>query len=358
MHSSKLFVNRQQIVLVTGAGGFIGGRITEVLHCAGLCTVRAALRSWSSADRIGRMPCDIVLCYITDQDQVNESLDGVHSVIHCAHGGPAVNIDGTKNLLEASLRRGVSRFVHISTMAVYGDTPGVIDESTPIQYTRSEYGDTKIEGEKLCNEYQQQGLPVTILRPGIVYGPFSESWTVEPATRLKSRRWHVPEEYASGTCNLIYIDDLVSLVLLALTRPTAPGQTFNANGSDRLTWYDYFSLLNSELALPSLAHVGRLRARGNAAMLAPVRSTARFLLKHFQVPIMRLYQQSAIAKHAMRHIENTIRTTSSSAEFELYSRDQFLDTRKAQRLLGHTPAFSSDEGVAQSVAWLRHLRIV
>ena len=325
---------RHKTILVTGASGFIGGRITEVLHCGRLGKVRAGLSRWGSAARLGRLPVEIVQCNLTDPHQVASALQDVDSVIHCAHGGRTVNVDGTRNLLEASLARGLERFVHVSTAAVYGNAAGDIDEEILPQSTGNEYADTKLEGERLVAEFQQRGLPTSILRPGIVYGPFSQDWTVEPAMRLKSGRWLLPERYASGTCNLIYVDDLAAMVLLALVRPEAVGQVFNANGVDRVTWYDYFTRLNDALGLPSLASGSSLKASTKAALLSPVRRTAKLMLTHFQEPIMRLYQQSRIAHTAMRRVEELIRTTSTSDEFDLYSKDQFLVTEKAKRLLG------------------------
>src|SRR6266566_699347 len=73
-------------ILVTGAGGFIGGRVVEVLHGLAGVSVRASVRRWGSAVRIGRLPVDIVLCDITDTAQVRTAMEGIGAVIHCALG--------------------------------------------------------------------------------------------------------------------------------------------------------------------------------------------------------------------------------------------------------------------------------
>jgi nucleoside-diphosphate-sugar epimerase len=199
---------------------------------------------------------------------------------------------------------------------------------------------------------------VCILRPTIVYGPFSASWTIEPAQRLASGHWLIPAAYASGTANVVYVDDLVQAIVLALKREAAIGEAFNVNGGERITWHTYFNALNEALSLPSLNPRGRLSSRVAASAMMPVRTGARLLLKHFQRPINILYQRSRLAKAAMRHAEKLIRRTPTVSEFDLYSRDVCFVTEKAQQLLGYKPLFGLQEGVSLSAAWLKHLRIV
>ena len=107
-------------ILVTGAGGFLGGRVCEILDGGGVASVRAGVRRWSSAARVGRLPVEIVTCDVRDLVQVERAVAGATAVVHCAVGDRAVTVDGTRNVLEASARHGVKRVVHISTIAVYG----------------------------------------------------------------------------------------------------------------------------------------------------------------------------------------------------------------------------------------------
>jgi nucleoside-diphosphate-sugar epimerase len=346
--------DNRETVYVSGAGGFIGGRVAEVLHCEGIATVRAGLRTWGSAARIARFPMQIVQCDITKLEDVESTLQGVAAVVHCAHGSADVNIDGTRNLLECAIRHGIGRFVYLSTAAVYGDVAGDVSEEQACQQAGDAYGDTKIEAEKLCHEYGSKGLAVCILRPTIVYGPFSTSWTVEPAMRLRAGRWLIPQQYARGLCNLVYVDDLVGAVLLALRRDEAVGETFNINGPDRLTWEEYFNALNDAMGLAPIPAPSVLKSRLTASAMLPVRTVAKFLLQRFQQPIMAMYQRYSTAKTVMRQAERLIRTTPTPAEFRMYGRDAFFVSEKAGRLLGYRPAFPLRDGVDLSAAWLRH----
>lgn len=194
-------------VLVTGASGFIGKRIVETLCHSSSTVPRAGVRTWSCAMNLELLPIEIVLCDVLDKDQIREALDGVNCVIHCAYGSKEVTVQGTDNMLCAARSFGVERFIHLSTTEVYGNVEGKIDEAFPHQYTGNPYGDSKIDAEKLCWRYFEQGLPVIVIRPTIVYGPFGRTWTIELASKLKSGNWRIFKGHGDGLCNLVYIDD-------------------------------------------------------------------------------------------------------------------------------------------------------
>lgn len=344
-------------VLVTGAGGFIGGRIAEALHCSGSLRVRAGIRRWSSAARIGRFTMDIVVADVADPASIREAMRGVDLVVHCARGDSATVRTGMKNVLEAARQAGIKRLVHMSSVAVFGRRTGTIDEALPVERGGSDYGDSKIDTEELCWEYGAGGLPVVVLRPTLVYGPFSDLWTVEFAERMATGRWLLPREDCEGTCNLLYVDDLVGAVVAALRSPGGLNEAFNINGPELdITWNRYFDALNTALGLPPLKPQSRTSARVASTVMQPVRDSAKFLLKRFQEPILELYKRNALAKLVMRKAEALIRQTPTFAEYDLYSRKLAFPNAKAERLLGYRPVFDMAQGVALSAGWLRHHR--
>lgn len=342
-------------VLITGAGGFIGGRVAECLWRTEAPWVpRAGLRVWSNGARIGRMPLDMVECDVLKPHQVAEALDEVNAVVHCAVGSPPVIVDGTRNVLAASLEAGVDRFVHLSTVDVYGDATGSVSEEDPLQTTSKEYGNRKIEAEKICREYQDRGLPVVILRPTIVYGPFCEEWVVDFVKRLMGGRRPVPTEDAQGSCNLVYVDDLVSAILAALTRREAVGKAFNINGPQlNLTWNDYFSTLESAVEAPSLEDSpGTSRSRLEAALMLPVRKTAKFVLDNFESSIMATYKRFRSARLLMKKLEHAVQMTPTPREFRYYSRGVTYEIDRARNRLGYQPRYTMHEGVKRTAQWL------
>lgn len=341
-------------LLVTGAGGFIGGRICEAVLQTGFAPLRAGVRRWSSAARIGRFPVDLVRCDVTSPAEVEKALEGVSSVVHCAVGDRTVTVEGTRTLLAAARAAGVRRFVHVSTIDVYGEAGGELSEERPLSYTGRPYGDSKIDAEKACWAEAERGLPVVVLRPSIVHGPFSASWTIEFAQRLQARPWLLAEELCQGTCNLVYVDDLVSAVLLALRRDEAVGEAFNVSGSEQPTWHEYFVALNDALGLAPLEASGAAASRASTLAMAPVRKLAKWAIAHFEDPIMGLYQRSPLAKRIMRGAEGAIRKTPTPAELQLLSRRYSVPTGKAQQRLGYAPRFPMREALPLCAAWLRH----
>ena len=114
-------MRREPRVLVTGAGGFIGGRVVEVLHGLGSAQVRAGVRRWASAARIGRLPIEIVPCDLANPSQVDAACAGATAIVHCAVSADPDAALQMRQLLESAQRHGVERFVHLSTMDVYGE---------------------------------------------------------------------------------------------------------------------------------------------------------------------------------------------------------------------------------------------
>ncbi|HEV8380330.1 MAG TPA: NAD-dependent epimerase/dehydratase family protein [Gemmatimonadales bacterium] len=341
-------------VLITGAGGFIGGRVAEVLHGLGGVQVRAGVRRWASAARIGRLPVEIVRCDLADPHQVDAACEGVTAVVQCAKATGPGDEAPLHNLLEAAHRRGVARVVHLSTTEVYGAVAGDVDEAHPVGPGQSDYARSKVAAERVCAEYIARGLPLVILRPTIVYGPFSESWTVKFVQRLLSGSSSLPEESCRGTCNLLYVDDLVAAIIAALRSDQAVGEAFNVNGNERITWDRYFRTLGDGLGVARLDRKGVLATRASACLMQPVRASARFLLNHHHERIMALYARYQPVRRLMRRAESLIRSVPSSDEFDLYGRTAFYVTGKAQRMLGYEPKFTMAQGIALSVAWLRH----
>ncbi len=345
-------------VLVTGAGGFIGGRVVEALLELDDRDVVPGLRRWSTAVRIGRYPVEPVECDLMTPGELAGALEGVSAVVHCAVGNAAVTVEGTRNLLQAALDAGVRRVVHLSTIDVYGRAEGTVHESHPYAETGREYGDSKIDAEKVCRDFAESGLEVVILRPTIVYGPFSELWTVEPAQRLTTGSWLLPASACQGTCNLVYVDDLVRAIILALDAPGVSGAAYNINGPDEITWQEYVEALNASLGLEPVAPPPASTAKARTALVDPVRAAIKRTFFRFEAPIMRVYQRSRLARRFMKWVQSTLQKVPSKAEYELYSRRVLFPTDRAETELGYRPLVSMDQGVAWSTQWLIHEGVV
>ena len=131
-------------VLVTGATGFIGGRLAERLVVEHGARVRALVRNFGRAARLARFPIELVQGDLCSPESIDRAVAGCDYVFHCAYGSDGqddarrvVNAQGTRHVLDAALKHRVKRVVHTSTVTVYGNTPdGPLDETAPRRQDR------------------------------------------------------------------------------------------------------------------------------------------------------------------------------------------------------------------------------
>lgn len=342
-------------ILVTGASGFIGGWIVETLKLRGFQGVRAGIRSWSSAARLSRFQIEVVLCDVMSKEQLAQAMSGVTWVIHCAYGKSEVTVQGTENVLEAAMRVGVERVVHLSTTEVYGDVTGDVDEAFPLQRTGRQYGDAKIAAEQACEHYSKAGLAVTVIRPAIVYGPFGREWTVNTAQKLQSGNWGIFLGYGEGLCNLIYVSDLVDGILAAANSDRAIGEAFNLSGPQVVTWNRYFSLFNCAMGLPELECLDPRPLRAKASLMNDARRGAKFALAHCEKLLKAVSSKSLHMRALMKSAEQSLKTTPRPEDLTLYSRQARYVSTKAERLLGYRPRVALNDGLVMTVKWLEQV---
>ena len=341
-------------VLVTGASGFIGGRIIEMMHLKKNYLAKAGIHRWSSAARIGRFPVEFIQIDLMDSGSIENALDGVSAVVHCAKGTDEVTVQGTNNLLKKSLQKGIRRFVHLSTTEVYGNVNGEINEYTPFSYTGNAYNKSKIDAEKTCWEFSEKGLPIAILRPSIVYGPFSKNWTINFAKMFIAGKWGVFEGIGEGLCNLVYVDELVDAIFLALDHECARGQAFNIVGPDVVSWNEYFLLFNKSLNLPPLKKIAISKANIKSAMIQPVRILGSFVRSHLMGTAKKFSEMFEFADYLMRKTEETIKTTPHPDELKLFNKRAVYSCQKAREMLDFKPSIDVKEGLHLTAKWLRH----
>jgi NAD dependent epimerase/dehydratase len=240
--------------LVTGAGGFIASHLVERLVREGL-TVRALCRYTSRQD-VGnlteipdetRAELDIVFGDLLDRDFVAKAVAGCDTVFHLAASisvpysfvAPRqvvlTNVEGTLNVLTATLEAETSRVVHLSSSEVYGTaqyTP--IDEAHPL-HVQSPYAASKVGADKLAESFfLALALPVVIARPFNTFGPRQSLRAVIPtiiAQALSGDEVHLGA--TSPTRDFVYVGDTVDALLRLASEPKALGETYNiASGTD------------------------------------------------------------------------------------------------------------------------------
>jgi nucleoside-diphosphate-sugar epimerase len=225
-------------ILVTGASGFVGCRVAENLVLAHGVEVRGTYHRASRAARVARLGIELVPLDLASEQSIAAAVTGCDAVVHCAYGyGRDLTGAAAGRIADASLRAGVGRFVHLSSAAVWGFDagPGEIDEATNVRRTGHPYVDGKIESEEAVAAVAARGLAAVVLRPTNIYGPWSAIWTEAPAGALRAA---APAIVGDGEtpANTVYIDNVVSAIVLALNDDRLIGGTYVVTDEDGLTW--------------------------------------------------------------------------------------------------------------------------
>jgi nucleoside-diphosphate-sugar epimerase len=236
-------------VLVTGATGYIGRRVALRLVARGR-SVRVLCRSLERLDTelLGSRFVEPVLGDISDPHDVERACRNVTAVIHLAaamSGTPAEfdrsTIRGTQVLLATASAAGVGRVVYVSSMSVYDYSGlrdgGIVDEHTPLESRpelRDSYARSKRLAEAIVAEYaERRPLWISIVRPGIVYGPGARG-PLTPVTALRRIGRGNFALVGSGKRQspLVYVENLVDALLLLLQAEPAPGRIYNVIDAD------------------------------------------------------------------------------------------------------------------------------
>jgi nucleoside-diphosphate-sugar epimerase len=275
--------------LVTGAAGFIGSHLAQVLVAQGHEVVgvdcftpyygsrrkEANLREAADSGPFQFLELDLQDASLTGL------LRGADVVFHQA-GQPGVrsswgtgfadyarnNVTVTQRLLEASEKAGVGRFIFASSSSVYGNLPRLpATESDPCR-PFSPYGVSKLAAENLCTAYADNGRVETVsLRYFTVYGPRQRPDMAFSRFISMALRGDPLPLYAGGEQirDFTYVDDVVRANLAAAVRPVSPGAVFNIAGGVRVTMADVLLLLEEVAGVPldvqpTLAQAGDVRA--------------------------------------------------------------------------------------------------
>ncbi len=255
-------------VLVTGADGFIGSHLTEMLHNKGY--VVKALSQYNSFNNWGwlesvscKKEIEILNGDIRDPYFCKNISKDVDIIFHLAaliaipfsYNAPnsyvETNIIGTLNICQAAKENKVSRLIHTSTSEVYGTAKYVpIDENHPLQ-PQSPYSATKIAADAMAMSfYNSFDLPVTIVRPFNTYGPRQSARAIIPTiiTQIANDKKEIMLGDTSPTRDLNYVEDCCrGFIMLAESEKTI-GETVNIGSNTEISMGDLFKLIKKVMS--------------------------------------------------------------------------------------------------------------
>jgi nucleoside-diphosphate-sugar epimerase len=233
-------------IFLTGGSGFIGSRLAPLAVQAGhAVTVVTAINTPAEkarCDALQKAGIKLVVAPLEDTSAMSGALQGHDVVIHLAaaqHEAQApeshfhkVNVEGTRTLLELAARAGVRRFVHGSTIGVYGSAAsGSLDEQSPLA-PDNPYGRTKAAAEDVVKQFQSP-LEWCIVRISETYGP-GDMRLLKLFRGVHKGRW-LTIGSGENLHQLIYVDDLSRGLLAACSSPAALQQTIVLAGTEQIT---------------------------------------------------------------------------------------------------------------------------
>jgi nucleoside-diphosphate-sugar epimerase len=338
LREKPVATSREDVCLITGATGFIGGHLAQRLVAAGY-RVRCLVRSTSDTSRLDALGVELVVGDLASAESLAGAAAGCRYVLHCGalvsdwatvSEITHINVQGTRNLLAASLNAAVERVIHFSTTDIYGHPGGLAVEETYVaQRFRNWYAQTKLIAEAdVRRAADAHELDVVILRPATVYGPGSKDVIGEIARALRNGTMLLIAR-GRAIAGLCYVENLIDAAVLALTGESASGQAFTISDGLDITWKGFTDDLATGLGC----------------------SPARWSLPYSIANAI-----GFSLEHGYRALRRTthLRTPPllSRQAVQVLGRNQDFSNRKARELLGWQPLIDYATGLEATIAWL------
>ena len=329
--------------LATGSHGFLGGALVERLLVHGFERPRCLVRPGSDKRRLDDLaarypdqPLEIVRGHLGTPDACRALLDEVDVVFHLAAGlsGSAADmwlssVVASKNLLEALVDRPQVKVVLVSSFGVYGVAGiaknAVVDETTPVEplpEKRDICSHSKLRQEQLFIEHQRRHQnPITILRPGVIYGPGGGAMSGRVGLSLPGVFLYL------GNDNLLplsYVDNCAEALVVAAESDRSWGEIYNVHDDELVTAREYLAAYEREVK-----HLRKL-----------------------PVPYPLLLLGSHIVERYHRYSKGQLPAIFTPYKTRALWKSQRFDNRKLHGL-GWSPIVSTEEGMRRTFAHLR-----
>ena len=319
-------------LLVTGGTGFIGSHLAEEGRRRGAEVVVLGLtdrpEEQANAELLSRLGAEVIPGSITDAELCRRAARGATHIFHLAvamrEGGKsdeffeAINLDGSRHLLQAATAERVQRFVYCSTIGIYGHrAPGITTEDSPLS-PGNIYERTKVAAERMVRDFAENcALPSVVLRPADVYGPRDQR--LLKMFKGVSRGRFPLFGGGQGRRHMVYVDDVVSAFFQACEREEALGEGLIVAGPRPCTLRE---LLDQVTAATGSKRYGiRLPLAPMLGLAAVVEDVSAALA--IDPPIYR-------------------------RRMDFFHSDSAFDTSRARRVLGWAPQVDLEEGIRRT----------
>ncbi len=243
-------------VLVTGSTGFLGSRVVEALLEKGY-RVRALARKTSKTGQLQKLNVEICYGDVADPVSLEPAFTDINFVVHAAADtkgdkaeGLRTTVNGTQNIVALSRKYKIDKLIYISSCSVYGVSElkqnQIVDENAPLERhpeKRGFYSEAKLKAEKLLLENgNEENVPFVCLRPGTIFGEGGDIYTPMMGFSAGTKLFAIIGN-GKFILPLVYIDNLVDAIILAINGKNSAGQTYNVVDPDHITKRDYMDTL-------------------------------------------------------------------------------------------------------------------
>ncbi|MBW1848668.1 MAG: NAD(P)-dependent oxidoreductase [Deltaproteobacteria bacterium] len=279
------------LVLITGAAGFTGHHMVAEAVKAGFRVRATDISSRHYGAMFDALGVEFVASNLTKREGLDSLVHGVDGVIHVAgihdYSTPdkvifAVNVGGVKNICDAAEKAGVSRFVHFSSVGVYGysSNPGhpVKEDDPKVTPPLNNYNLSKWEGEQILQGYMKENrLRTTIFRPAAIYGTRSEYGLYNAFEQIyndRKKKKMLMVGKGDKIEAFLHVEDMCRAVIFAYDNDSTIGEIYNISDDTHITSAEFFKLICRELT-------GKEKPFMNVplSILAPVARISQFIAK-------------------------------------------------------------------------------
>ena len=303
--------------IVTGAAGFIGNKLVNKLKKEGYDVV-GFIHKNEPKEKVKDVKYKC--CDITDKESVKDAFEECDCVFHCAayvkDYGPKdlfykINYEGTKNIYKESKKYKVKKFIYLSHIRYES-------ENKLSLYSKTK----KLSEEFLLEKFKRNDFPVTIIRPGNVYGPGATTWVLRPVKSIKKNRITLIN-HGEGLFLHTYIDNLVDAIVSVL-KNNVKGEIINVtDGDNSHSWGEYLNRLSE------MCGKGKIKRNLSKRQAMIIAKLMIFLNKIFKI-------KPWVTPMAVNVFTNTKK----------------FDIDKAKNLLDYKPKINYEKGISNVEKWL------
>lgn len=322
-----------QKVLVTGATGFTGKRLTEILLQRGY-EVRVIIRDKNRFAIPADEKLEVIIGDLRNPKDVDHAVKGIQIIFHVAAlyrtagAEPQkywdTHVKATENLLNSAYRASIKKFIHASTVGIHSHIENPPANENYDVHPGDIYQLTKWEGEKKAKEFHEKtGLPLVIIRPTPIYGP--GDMRLLKLFKIASKKYSIILGSGEIFYHMVYVDDLVDGMILAAESNISSGEAFIIGGDGYISLNNMLNLISKNLKKESkIIHL--------PATPFQVLGT---LCEKICIPL-------------------GINPPIYRRRVDFFTKSRAFDISKAKKMLNYSPKISLEEGLSRTAEWYKN----